>query len=157
MSFTKMKSLHMFRFRVRKNTGLLLKFTQTAVLFQDTSIFFSLEIELSLSSGSYFFFRKLLFHFTFQHIWLKFYCFLWSLSHPNTRQQALRIQFTESLFLPQSMAHGLLKLASGYYFAFILSVYIRIISPAALICLSSQSLSKNAISSHTRAYSSLPE
>ncbi len=64
MSFTKMKSLHMFRFRVRKNTGLLLKFTQTAVLFQDTSIFFSLEIELSLSSGSYFFFRKLLFHFT---------------------------------------------------------------------------------------------
>ena len=55
----------MFRFRVRKNTGLLLKFTQTAVLFQDTSIFFSLEIELSLSSGSYFFFRKLLFHFTF--------------------------------------------------------------------------------------------
>ncbi len=64
LSFTKMKSLHMFRFRVRKNTGLLLKFTQTAVLFQDTSIFFSLEIELSLSSGSYFFFRKLLFHFT---------------------------------------------------------------------------------------------
>lgn len=54
----------MFRFRVRKNTGLLLKFTQKAVLFQDISIFFALKTELYLSSGTYFFFWKFVFHFT---------------------------------------------------------------------------------------------
>ena len=55
----------MFRFRVRKNPDPLLKFTQKAVLFQDISIFFVLKTELYLSSGTYFFFWKLVFHFTF--------------------------------------------------------------------------------------------
>ena len=55
----------MFRFRVRKIPGPLLKFTQKAVLFQDISIFFVLKTELYLSSGTYFFFWKLVFHFTF--------------------------------------------------------------------------------------------
>ena len=54
----------MFRFRVRKIPGPLLKFTQKAVLFQDISIFFVLKTELYLSSGTYFFFWKLVFHFT---------------------------------------------------------------------------------------------
>lgn len=54
----------MFRFRVRKNPDPLLKFTQKAVLFQDISIFFVLKTELYLSSGTYFFFWKLVFHFT---------------------------------------------------------------------------------------------
>ena len=53
----------MFRFRVRKIPGPLLKFTQKAVLFQDISIFFVLKTELYLSSGTYFFFWKLVFHF----------------------------------------------------------------------------------------------
>ena len=53
----------MFRFRVRKNPDPLLKFTQKAVLFQDISIFFVLKTELYLSSGTYFFFWKLVFHF----------------------------------------------------------------------------------------------
>ena len=56
----------MFRFRVRKIPGPLLKFTQKAVLFQDISIFFVLKTELYLSSGTYFFFWKLVFHFTSQ-------------------------------------------------------------------------------------------
>ena len=55
----------MFRFRVRKIPGPLLKFTQKAVLFQDISIFFVLKTELYLSSGTYFFFWKLVFHFTY--------------------------------------------------------------------------------------------
>ena len=55
----------MFRFRVRKNPDPLLKFTQKTVLFQDISIFFVLKTELYLSSGTYFFFWKLVFHFTF--------------------------------------------------------------------------------------------
>lgn len=54
----------MFRFRVRKNPDPLLKFTQKTVLFQDISIFFVLKTELYLSSGTYFFFWKLVFHFT---------------------------------------------------------------------------------------------
>ena len=54
----------MFRFRVRKIPGPLLKFTQKTVLFQDISIFFVLKTELYLSSGTYFFFWKLVFHFT---------------------------------------------------------------------------------------------
>ena len=54
----------MSRFRVRKNPDPLLKFTQKAVLFQDISIFFVLKTELYLSSGTYFFFWKLVFHFT---------------------------------------------------------------------------------------------
>ena len=53
----------MFRFRVRKIPGPLLKFTQKTVLFQDISIFFVLKTELYLSSGTYFFFWKLVFHF----------------------------------------------------------------------------------------------
>ena len=65
MSFTKKKSLRMSRFRVRKNPDPLLKFTQKTVLFQDISIFFVLKTELYLSSGTYFFFWKLVFHFTF--------------------------------------------------------------------------------------------
>ena len=55
----------MFRFRVRKNPDPLLKFTQKTVLFQDISIFFVLKTELYLSSGTYFFFWKLVFHFTY--------------------------------------------------------------------------------------------
>ena len=54
----------MSRFRVRKNPDPLLKFTQKTVLFQDISIFFVLKTELYLSSGTYFFFWKLVFHFT---------------------------------------------------------------------------------------------
>lgn len=57
----------MFRFRVRKIPGPLLKFTQKAVLFQDISIFFVLKTELYLSSGTYFFFWKLVFHFTIKN------------------------------------------------------------------------------------------
>ena len=64
LSFTKKKSLRMFRFRVRKIPGPLLKFTQKTVLFQDISIFFVLKTELYLSSWTYFFFWKLVFHFT---------------------------------------------------------------------------------------------
>ena len=61
----------MFRFRVRKIPGPLLKFTQKAVLFQDISIFFVLKTELYLSSGTYFFFWKLVFHFTLFLIYLR--------------------------------------------------------------------------------------
>lgn len=57
----------MSRFRVRKIPGPLLKFTQKTVLFQDISIFFVLKTELYLSSGTYFFFWKLVFHFTDFH------------------------------------------------------------------------------------------
>ena len=73
----------MFRFRVRKIPGPLLKFTQKAVLFQDISIFFVLKTELYLSSGTYFFFWKLVFHFTNfiihlskNHILLSYSCLL---------------------------------------------------------------------------------
>ena len=59
----------MFRFRVRKNPDPLLKFTQKTVLFQDISIFFVLKTELYLSSGTYFFFWKLVFHFKLQTFW----------------------------------------------------------------------------------------
>ena len=67
----------MFRFRVRKNPDPLLKFTQKTVLFQDISIFFVLKTELYLSSGTYFFFWKLVFHFTYHIIFINFGTMIW--------------------------------------------------------------------------------
>ena len=73
----------MFRFRVRKIPGPLLKFTQKAVLFQDISIFFVLKTELYLSSGTYFFFWKLVFHFTLFSSLMDFYARGWLLSYTS--------------------------------------------------------------------------